>query len=200
MGRQSPFRHVGFIALATFMAFAWLSFDRWSGEAAVAPERETVAEVARYSRAPAEHYRAIDGDSLRSGSQDIRILGIDAPELFQTCSDRSGREWDCGREANARLKALVTSGPVHCAYGSRDRYGRPLARCSAGPVNDIGEAMVREGFAIDFMQGGYKAAEAEARAAKRGIWAGKFERPQDYRRRHPRRSERREPDQSHCDN
>jgi endonuclease YncB( thermonuclease family) len=40
------------------------------------------------------------------------------------------------------------------------------------------------------MQGGYQGAEAEARAAKRGIWAGDFERPQEHRRQHPRRSER----------
>jgi endonuclease YncB( thermonuclease family) len=53
--------------------------------------------------------------------------------------------------------------------------------------------MVREGFAVDYMRGGYKAAEAEARAAKRGIWAGEFDRPQDYRRQHPRRSERQQP-------
>jgi endonuclease YncB( thermonuclease family) len=187
-------KYSGYLALAAMFLFAALTLDRWSGEAAVAPEREVAAresasEVVRYSRAPAERYRAIDGDSLRSGSDDVRIRGIDAPELSQTCRDGSGREWACGREASARLRALVASGPVHCASGSRDRYGRALARCSAGAA-DIGETMVREGLAVDFMQGGYKAAEAEARADKRGIWSGAFERPQEYRRQHPRRADR----------
>ena len=40
---------------------------------------------------------------------------------------------------------------------------------------------MRAGYAIDFMKGGYGAAEAEARAAKRGIWRGEFERPGDWR-------------------
>jgi endonuclease YncB( thermonuclease family) len=186
-------RYSGYLALGALFVFAALTFDHWSGEAAVAPEREVAAHETNYSRAPAERYRAIDGDSLRSASQDIRILGIDAPELSQTCLDRSGRHWACGREAGARLQALIASGPVHCSSGSRDRYGRALARCSAGSVNDIGETMVREGLAVDFMQGGYQAAEAEARAAMRGIWAGDFERPQEHRRQNPRRSERRQP-------
>jgi endonuclease YncB( thermonuclease family) len=34
--------------------------------------------------------------------------------------------------------------------------------------------------------GGYEAEEAEARATKRGIWATQFERPADYRKKHPR--------------
>ncbi|MCG6858694.1 MAG: hypothetical protein LJE67_11590, partial [Salaquimonas sp.] len=32
--------------------------------------------------------------------------------------------------------------------------------------------------------GGYEAEEAEARKARRGMWAFKFERPSDWRRRH----------------
>jgi endonuclease YncB( thermonuclease family) len=183
-------KYSGYLALAAMFLFAALTFDRWSGEAAVGPARTSTPGVISHSRAPSESYRAIDGDSLRSGSEDVRLHGIDAPELFQTCRDRSGREWACGREAHARLKALVERGPVHCAAVSRDRYGRTLARCSSGSVHDIGEAMVREGLAVDFMQGGYKAAEAEARADKRGIWSGAFERPQEYRRQHPRRADR----------
>jgi hypothetical protein len=38
-------RHTGFLALALVMGIAWLSFDRWSGEAAVAPEREAAPEA-----------------------------------------------------------------------------------------------------------------------------------------------------------
>jgi endonuclease YncB( thermonuclease family) len=45
---------------------------------------------------------------------------------------------------------------------------------------------VREGHAVDYYQGGYQAAEREARTARRGLWRGDFERPQDWRRRHPR--------------
>ena len=168
MGRRSPFRHSGFLALAAFVAVAALTFDRWSGEAAVPPAASTF-------------YIAIDGDSLRSADRDIRLLGVDAPELLQTCRDGAGREWACGRAAHARLKALVAHGEVRCQSGTRDRYGRSLARCSAGPVADLGEAMVREGLALDFMDGGYRSAERDARKAARGIWRGTFDLPQEHR-------------------
>ena len=126
---------------------------------------------------------AIDGDSLRSSNEEIRLIGIDAPELFQTCRDEHGRAWACGREAHSFLQSLVSRGALTCTSNSTDHYGRKLATCSAGPIADVGEAMVRAGYAVNFMEGHYAAAEAEARGAKRGIWRGSFERPQEWRRR-----------------
>jgi endonuclease YncB( thermonuclease family) len=123
---------------------------------------------------------AIDGDSLRTGGRDIRLLGIDAPELSQTCRDEQGRSWSCGREAHARLRAF-TIGALECKSSSQDRYGRTLATCAAQGIPDIGEAMVRAGYAVSFMSPRYWLAELEARWNRRGIWRGSFERPQDWR-------------------
>jgi endonuclease YncB( thermonuclease family) len=125
---------------------------------------------------------AIDGDSLRTGGKNIRMLGIDAPELFQTCRDAHGGSWACGREAHARLRALVASGMLECSASSTDRYGRTLATCATGSVPDVGEVMVREGYAVSFMSGRYWLAELDARWNRRGIWRGAFDRPQDWRR------------------
>ncbi len=164
-------RHFGFIAIAALAAAGLL---KWG----IAPARLGVGPLVT-----AWNARAIDGDSLRVGGQEIRLLGIDAPELFQTCRDASGREWACGREAHRQLHALISRGRLNCVSRAKDRYGRVLATCSAGQVVDLGEAMVRAGFAVIFMSGQYQAAEARARAEKRGIWQGYFERPQRYRRR-----------------
>lgn len=180
---------LGFFALGGVLAYAAANYDLASIQAALAPERQEAPEPYRPAPAPAVRYSAVDGDSLRAGREDVRLLGIDAPELFQTCRDGRGREWACGRAARDRLAALVAGGRVRCTSEGQDRYGRTLARCSAGPVGDIGETMIREGLAVDFMSGGYGGAEAEARAARRGIWAGSFERPQEWRRRNPRRTQ-----------
>ena len=132
--------------------------------------------------------QVIDGDSLKTGGEQIRLIGIDAPEPHQTCRDAQSREWPCGRAARKRLAELVSKGGVTCTPHGKDRYGRTLAVCSAGNIPDVGEVLVREGYAVNFAlsSSGYPAAERDARAARRGLWQGDFERPQDWRRRHPR--------------
>jgi len=78
---------------------------------------------------------------------------------------------------------------VNCTARDKDRFGRIVAVCSAEGVPDLGDAMVRQGYAIDL--GGeagnpYHQAEGEAQAGKHGIWRGTFERPSDWRLAHPR--------------
>jgi endonuclease YncB( thermonuclease family) len=126
---------------------------------------------------------AVDGDSLRTADRRIRLMGIDAPELFQTCLDEHGAIWSCGQQAHALLRALVSRGLLTCTSGATDRYGRMLATCSVADVDDVGDAMVRAGLAVSYRTLGYWPAELEARRHQRGMWRGSFERPQDYRRR-----------------
>lgn len=130
----------------------------------------------------------VDGDSFRVGEENFRLADIDAPELRQSCTDAAGRSWSCGIAARDRLIAISLRGDVACRPRGRDRFGRTLATCSARGVKDIGETLVREGHAVDFGHGAgtYYKAERIAREGKAGIWAGSFERPQDWRRKHPR--------------
>ena len=64
-----------------------------------------------------------------------------------------------------------------------DRYGRGLATCRAGSV-EINRTLVNDGMAVAY--GRYEAEEAAARAARRGVWATRFQRPADWRASHPR--------------
>ena len=125
---------------------------------------------------------AIDGDSLRMAGFEMRLRGIDAPELVQTC-EVGKREVACGREARSALRKFLTSGLVTCIGEERDRYGRLLVQCRVRGV-DINAAMVRDGQAVAF--GAYEREESEAKTAYRGLWAGNFERPREWRIRHPR--------------
>lgn len=126
--------------------------------------------------------RVVDGDSLRLGGREIRLAGIDAPELRQTCLGPRGEE-PCGRQARDVLARLVATGPAECTIVDRDRYERDVALCRAAG-RDVNAEMVRQGHAIAF--GRFEAEEAEARAGRRGVWATRFERPADWRARHPR--------------
>jgi endonuclease YncB( thermonuclease family) len=132
----------------------------------------------------------LDGDTIKAGDgAEYRLFGIDAPELHQTCNEANGKSWLCGRAAKAKLTTLIKGGNVNCEARATDRFGRIVAVCSAAGVPDLGQAMVRDGYAIDL--GGaagnpYAGAETEARDAKRGIWRGTFARPSDWRQANPR--------------
>ncbi len=127
--------------------------------------------------------RVVDGDSLWVSDTEIRLYGIDAVELNQSCM-RSGRVWNCGGDAAQALRLAIASRPVTCRPKERDRYGRTIARCQAGGL-DLAAAMIKGGFAVSF--GAYEADEREARDARRGIWSSQFEPPGAWRARNPRR-------------
>ncbi|MBF9232104.1 thermonuclease family protein [Microvirga sp. BT350] len=123
---------------------------------------------------------AVDGDTIRLRDTRIRLKGIDAPELDQTCL-KAGQSYPCGEQARNALIAIILKQQVECRLSGRDRYKRPLAHCAVGG-KDIGARMVEEGWAVAY--GGYAGEEALARRRSAGLWAGTFEYPRDWRRKH----------------
>ena len=127
--------------------------------------------------------RVVDGDTFSLGAERVRLWGVDAPEGRQVCQDAQGRGYACGDVARDQLSRLIGGQAVRCEVRDRDPYGRAVARCLAG-ATDLGEAMVRAGWAVDYVQfsrGAYASAEVEARRARRGLWAGRFETPSTWR-------------------
>lgn len=123
--------------------------------------------------------RVVDGDTIAYGERRVRLKGIDAPELAQLC-ERGSESYRCGLDARQALAALVGAGLVTCRLDGRDRYGRDLGRCEAGG-RDLGAELVIRGLAVAY--GGYAREEDEARRRRLGVWAGRFERPAEWRRR-----------------
>ena len=124
-----------------------------------------------------------DGDTLVIRDTRIRLHGIDAPESAQTCQDAAGKDYRCGQAAALALADRIGEGNVTCEPRDTDRYGRTVAVCRKGS-EDLNGWLVRQGHAIAYRRYSqdYVAAEGEAKAAKRGIWAGTFQDPQDWRR------------------
>jgi endonuclease YncB( thermonuclease family) len=127
----------------------------------------------------------IDGDSLTIGGARIRLFGIDAPEGRQHCRNARGEDYACGREAARTLERLIGGRAVTCTAVDHDQYERDVATCTVDG-RDLSDAMVRAGFARDYTRhssGRYASAEREAREARRGLWSGEFEAPEQWRRR-----------------
>jgi hypothetical protein len=115
------------------------------------------------------------------GNTEVRLFGIDAPEFDQSCT-RNGQPWSCGSAAADQLMRLVTGKDVRCSSMGTDQHGRTLGRCMVG-TTDINRTMVATGYAVAYRHYStdYVSAEQSAKAYKRGLWAGTFERPDQYR-------------------
>ena len=126
--------------------------------------------------------KAVNGDSFNI---EVRIFGIDTPESRQTCKNSEGRDYPCGAIASEAMKALIKGKTVNCEKRDQDKKnGRPVAVCYVDG-KDIGAIMVERGLAVAYRKYSDKYVEHEerAKAEKRGLWAGTFEMPWDYRAR-----------------
>jgi micrococcal nuclease len=94
-----------------------------------------------------------DGDSLRCGTERIRISNIDAPELAGSpkceARRRSRSAWcddAAGEAARRALAGLLAGRRVTIVRIGTDAYGRTLARVYAGDI-DVGEWLIERGLA-----------------------------------------------------
>ncbi len=128
-----------------------------------------------------------DGDSFIWDKKEIRLWGIDAPELFQICQDENNKNYECGFKAKDFLISIIDIKNMKCIEKNKlksKRESRMVAKCFVGK-KDIAEIMVLNGWAIDykfFSKGAYSKAQMQARKNKKGIWAGSFISPYKWRK------------------
>ena len=99
-------------------------------------------------------------------SESIRLHGIDAPEIKQAF----------GNASRKFLSGLVANREVRVTYSKRDRYGRIVGIVYLDG-RDVNLEMLKVGLAWHYKKydstPAYAQAEADARAAKRGLWQDK---------------------------
>ena len=132
-----------------------------------------------YYACKAAEYYVVDGDSLEYGAERIRLYGIDAPEYLQECRSLTGEKYPCGQKSKEFLQTLINDN-ISCKKYGKDRYGRSLKECFASDGTSINREMVINGWAVSFNDK-FQKEEELAQKRQKGIWQGKFMRPELYR-------------------
>lgn len=147
-----------------------------------------VFTVLPFENARAADFYVIDGDTFFLKGKTYRLWGVDAPEKNQFCRLES-LDYRCGAKARDYLKSLITPAAIKCETKPRSKKEtRTVALCRVNG-EDLAQLMVSAGWAVDykfFSKGYYAATEADARAARRGLWAGEFQQPRAWRKANPR--------------
>lgn len=156
---------IALIAVCQCSAWARGSFD---------PEGVIAAQVAYITDGDTLWVRPLTGGAPFK----VRLEGLDAPEICQA--------W--GAQSRDALTARLGHQNVVVAIHRYDDYGRAVAKIDLGG-EDVAAWMVREGHAWSYRyrrsRGPYAAEEAQARRARRGLFAGTaLEYPRAFRRRH----------------
>lgn len=134
------------------------------------------------AQAPAAEVTVVDGDTLEIDGRVIRLYGIDAPELGQTCLNK-GTRWRCGLEAALELRRLIGFwGAIVCAPAGHGPE-ESTSICHGTEFQDPAEVLLARGLAVALPNAvpAYKRAEVAAKRAKMGIWRGEFVTPWDWR-------------------
>lgn len=120
-----------------------------------------------------------DGDTIKIEGESIRLYGIDAPELKQTCRAAHGAV-PCGEMARDNLARLIDGHPVTCVSKGRDKYGRIVGKCFAQDDN-LSILMVMEGWAVPYYVPDYDGAGRWAAERREGMWEYDFIEPCKFR-------------------
>lgn len=123
----------------------------------------------------------VKADTFRAQGYVVKLYGVAAPDLNQTCANRNGASYNCGQQAALWLQSWITNNPITCRVMSQNEDGNMVAACSLGQY-DIGAALVNAGWAVaDTREADiYVPYEQNAQNQGNGLWQGKFYKPWDW--------------------
>ncbi len=148
---------------------------------------------------------AVDGNTLLLRGVQVKLFGIDAVQIDQTCQDADGSDYACGRRAAHALQALLHETQVLClpmftvsdnqVLGACELYSaeRTIPRSPGQFVEfmrnrtrpNLSRMMIAEGHALAVGVGMELFGEDQDQAQQQrlGIWQGVFQPPEVWRRR-----------------
>lgn len=194
--RRSAFRIGGFRGIARLFLLAILGLgayigrDSWQPAPSANPGAQTGSSAASHAQPPSSTpndsggadrvfvERVVDGDTLViAGGDRVRLIGVDTPETHHPTKPAQ----PFGQEAYEFTRRMVEGKRVELQFDSGesvDRYGRTLAYVYV-EGQFLNEILLRQGLARALtnypfsseMKARFRAAEAQAKAAHRGVWS-----------------------------
>lgn len=124
----------------------------------------------------------LSGRTFQMGNMDIKLYGIDAPALTQTCLNLRGESYSCGHTSKQKLSKLLLNKTVECQLVAKIGPNDYTATCVIKGY-DVGASMISIGWAVADRRVTmvYVPYETQARKQHQGLWAGKFVAPWDFR-------------------
>jgi micrococcal nuclease len=114
---------------------------------------------------------------LSTGSEKVRLVGIDSPELEDERPEYRTFGFAARDYARSRIDGATVTLEPDSRQADRDKFGRLLRYVILGDGTNLNEELVRKGYARVFdrfsfdLKGEFKKAEAEAKKESRGLWA-----------------------------
>jgi endonuclease YncB( thermonuclease family) len=137
---------------------------------------------------------ASDTKDIDAFVKHLRSQGIGTLDEQQQCARDNGECYPCGRTARAAISSEIAPPGPSQATKLQDKI--LTARTVGKPVvvayrdgKDLHEALLRQGWVVAYPQylprslkKSYLSVQTEAKAAKRGIWKGRFILPNRWRK------------------
>ena len=103
----------------------------------------------------------VDGDTITIQKTQVRLWGIDAPELNHPY----------GKNAKWALMRLCKGHTLRAELTDEDIYGRTVAKCFLPDGRDLSEELVKQGLAIDWPKfSGGKYSHLEVAGIRKKLW------------------------------
>ena len=127
--------------------------------------------------------RVVSGDTITLGQYIVKLFGVAAPDISQTCANASGAGYRCGQQSVSWLSEWLADNEIACHIINRTEQGVLNGVCLLGDY-DIGAAIVNAGWAVANIRQSkiYLPYQQQASSNKRGLWQGEFYMPWDWQR------------------
>jgi endonuclease YncB( thermonuclease family) len=115
-------------------------------------------------------FTVVDGLTVRSGGNTVRLAELDAPARDAVCFDNAGGLWACGLRARVTLHNLLADSPLDCRVVGQEGT-TPLVHCRRDGT-ELGQELVAAGWARPRLdqQADYSSEVRKAQATGAGLW------------------------------